>query len=238
LKTCCCHRWPRASGATTAQRVERLHHVPPDEPKDRKPVSTTVSSLDTTGDGRRRGVQVQRSAISKGDCKGCHAERKPLLAHASASSDRRTAGVATHDRRSCATCHETASARTATCSLLRTTRPAFMAGGAHKQRPSCAGPELPRLPQLRGTCARECHRETRFPEGSGSAGVLLGGLVERCGAAEKAAAESSDAPPASDAPASVAETDSTEPEGSEKARRGARAAAVGGASEPLERPDA
>ena len=68
----------------------------------------------------------------QGDCKGCHAERKPL-SH-TPRFERSTHGrFSTHDRRSCATCHETAFCENCHMQPPPDHTPAFMAGGAHKQ---------------------------------------------------------------------------------------------------------
>ncbi|HVR75742.1 MAG TPA: hypothetical protein VMT52_15510 [Planctomycetota bacterium] len=68
----------------------------------------------------------------QGDCKACHAERKPV-SHTPRFERSSHGRLATHDRRSCATCHETAFCENCHSQPPPDHTAAFRVAGGHKQ---------------------------------------------------------------------------------------------------------
>lgn len=91
------------------------------------------------------------------DCKGCHAERKPL-SH-TPRFERSTHGrLATHDRTSCATCHETAFCENCHSQPPPDHTALFRAGPGHRQAALVRGRSCVTCHRFEDVCA-ECHRQ-------------------------------------------------------------------------------
>ncbi len=92
----------------------------------------------------------------EGDCRACHAERKPV-SH-TPRFERSTHGrLATHDRRSCATCHETSFCENCHSQPPPDHTALFRSGGAHRQAALIRGRSCIACHRFEDVCA-DCHR--------------------------------------------------------------------------------
>ncbi|MBI4601481.1 MAG: hypothetical protein HY721_05895 [Planctomycetes bacterium] len=91
----------------------------------------------------------------QGDCKSCHAERKPF-SH-TPRFERSTHGrLATHDRRACATCHETSFCESCHSQPPPDHTQAFRRDGGHRQAALIRGRSCTVCHRFEEVCA-ECH---------------------------------------------------------------------------------
>ncbi len=91
------------------------------------------------------------------DCRGCHAERKPL-SHTPRFARSTHGRMATHDRRSCATCHETAFCENCHAQPPPDHTPIFMGGGGHRQAALLRARSCLVCHNFDDSCA-ECHNQ-------------------------------------------------------------------------------